>query len=203
VIFSFNKIVLIYYLNHSIKLFFSLCKSRVKVLILLPESVDDRFLCSFHDGARCLVLIIVSCEVKQAVDEISEDFSDRWFSIFTGLSKGGFGADDDFAMVEGDDVCGTFDVHEIAVDLVDHRVIHESHFNRAEEFERGAGFSGMLSGEVCGLMSACFKLGEPGLGDGDPLLVISNDDVELHGGGAGEGATGEWAGSTRRNIRLA
>lgn len=80
-----------------------------------PQGGDDGFLCGFHFCSCGIGVVFVAGEVKQAVDEIPENFPCGRFMVFGSLAKCGFRADHDFPVVEGDDVGGTFDGHEVTV----------------------------------------------------------------------------------------
>ena len=49
---------------------------------------DDRFLRGFHGGAFGGILVFVSGEVEQAMDEVAEKFAGQRFPVFGGLALG-------------------------------------------------------------------------------------------------------------------
>ena len=97
---------------------------------------DDGLLGGFHGGALVRIRVLVAGEMEQAVDEVAQNFAGERLVVFGGLALGDFGADDDLAVVEGDDVGGPFDVHEIAVDLVAGGIIDERDFEGGEVEQR-------------------------------------------------------------------
>jgi len=83
-----------------------------------PKFCNDGFLRGFHCDAFVGLAVLVAGKMKEAVDEVAENLTSKGLVVFSCLSLGDLGADDNLTVVEGDHVGGTFDVHEIAVDLV-------------------------------------------------------------------------------------
>lgn len=76
-----------------------------------------------------LGVVVVAVEVEEAVDEVEGAFAERGVTGFCGGTDGGVGADEDFAVAEGDDVGGGGVVHELGMDGGDGGIVDEGDFD--------------------------------------------------------------------------
>ena len=67
----------------------------------------------------------MAVQVQQAVNEVERTFALRIVREFSGLTEGSVGADEDFAVLESDDIGGRRIVHKLRVDLRDPDIINE------------------------------------------------------------------------------
>ena len=152
-----------------------------------PEGGDDRFLDCQHFFALGGLLVIVAGEVKQAVDEVAEDFAGQGFGEFGGLADGHFRTYDNFAVMERDHVGGPLNVHELTVNPLAGGVVHQGDLDGGEVAQRGILQSRVVDGEGGSLRGDFLEGGEPGFGNIDSLLMVADDDFERHGDGQGGG----------------
>jgi len=146
-----------------------------------PEGGHDAFLGGFHGGALGRIGVFVACEVEQAVNKVSEELAGEGFPVFAGLTEGDGGTDDNFPVVEGNDVGRAIDVHEVLVDAGAGFVIDEGDLQRGEQGERSVRTGGVGKGEVGGLVGDVFEGGQPAFRDLGGFLVVADDDFEGHG----------------------
>ena len=73
-------------------------------------------------------MIFVAIQVEQTVDEIERTLAEGWVGMLGGLTDGGFGADEDFSVLEGDDIRGRGISEEIRVSAGDVGIGDEGDF---------------------------------------------------------------------------
>ena len=93
---------------------------------------EDALLCFCHGACFRRVVIIPAGEMQQAVDDVERQFVVECLPVLHGLTRGGFRADQDFAVVEGDDVRRCRVLKEFAVDAGDLVVRDEANFDLFE-----------------------------------------------------------------------
>ena len=67
-------------------------------------------------------------QVEQTVNEIERTLAEGWVGMLGGLTDGGFGADEDFSVLEGDDIRGRGIAEEIRVSAGDVGIGDEGDF---------------------------------------------------------------------------
>jgi hypothetical protein len=84
-------------------------------------------------------MIVPASEVQQAVNEVEGSFVIDRLAMFPALSQRGVGADEDFTVMEGDDVGGRGIVEEIAMHAGDVGVIHDGDLDLWQRDKRCVG----------------------------------------------------------------
>ena len=148
--------------------------------MLRPERGDNFFLRAFHSLAFVGFGIFVPGQVEEAMDKVAEDLAGERFTVFLGLAKRDFGADDDFTVMKCDHIGWSFDLHEIAMNLIACGIIDECYFESGKVGEGRIIFCGVFQCQLRGLVCDVLKRGEPVLRNFGSLLVVSDDYLECH-----------------------
>lgn len=105
------------------------------------------------------------------MDGVEEEFPLEGLAMRLGLTRGGVRADEDFAVVEGDDVGGRGIVEEFAMHAADGGIVHDGEFQRAA-CQQGGGFrAGVGKDEGQGLFRAALQ-GEE-IEEGISLMIVN------------------------------
>lgn len=117
--------------------------------------------------------VVEPIQVKQAVENVEGDFVIHRLPIFGGVPAGGFGADHDIAVVEGNDVRGPLDGHELCMDLRDAPVRNECD---PYLVERTQGEAAIGAARANFLERHGGEATQPGKIEGDAALEIADNE---------------------------
>jgi hypothetical protein len=98
-----------------------------------------------HQVAGVRFGVGVAVKVKQAVDDVEGGFAQEWGLSGCGFTGCGFHADEDFAVVERDHVCGGGILEKLAMDGGDGGIIQQGDFYFWQVWQHGGVVAG--SGE--------------------------------------------------------
>lgn len=107
-----------------------------------PDGIENSILSGVHEGAGVRFGVGVAVKVQQAVDDIQGSFAQEWGLSGSGFTGSGFHADEDFAVVESDHVCGGGILEKLAVDGGDGGIIHQGDFDFWQSDQHGGGVAG-------------------------------------------------------------
>jgi len=83
----------------------------------VANEVEERALEEGHFGEISGCVIVLTAEVEEAVEDVGEGFVVEGEATLLPLALGDGGADENFTVVEGDDVGGGGIIHEIPMDF--------------------------------------------------------------------------------------
>ena len=104
----------------------------------LQDPAQDRSLGCLHARGGGLGKIVVAVKVKQAVDDVEAQLMFQWLGILQRVTGGGLGADDDFTMLESDDIGRAGDIHEPPMNFGNGPVRHDADLDFVQGFQRRA-----------------------------------------------------------------
>ena len=116
---------------------------------------ENGFLELLHHCRVVRIVIVVAVEVEQSVDDVERALALRIVMMCHRLTDRGISADEDFAVLESDDIRGRGIVHELRVRGADDVVADEGNFHlfkiRQERFVRPGIFDHERQGFRCGM----------------------------------------------------
>jgi hypothetical protein len=112
-----------------------------------PNLLQDVLLDFVHGSSFRRIAVIVAVEVKQSVNEIEGALALGIGVVLCGLTQGGIGADEDFAVLKSNDVSGRGIAQKAGVSLRDDGVRHKTDFHLIQFREKGLVPAGMREDE--------------------------------------------------------
>jgi len=104
----------------------------------LQHPPQERGLRLHHARGGGIGAIVVAVEVEQAVDDVEGKLVLDGLAVLARVTGGGGGADNDFAVLEGDDIGGAGEIHETPVDASDGAIGKDADLYLVEPLKRRA-----------------------------------------------------------------
>ena len=118
--------------------------------------------------------------MQQSMDEIAVDFAQQRFTVLIGLTLGDLGTDDDFAVMEGDDISGSLNVHEVAMDAITGGIVDQGDFEVGEVMQGTVLVRGILKRLLHRGVGNLLERGQPAFGNLHRVLLIAENDLDVH-----------------------